>query len=181
MALMEIIAYTNNSENNVMYKSLTSLGSYTVKPTEKLDIENPSFIINYSPALIACNYIFASEYNRFYFAKITTKPGNEAIIECVSDPLMSFRSEILNCDILATRAESFGAPTHYPDSMLPVYPSKKNVTSIIMQQQAASPLSGLLDTSADDCYLLTVLGGQPHTIERGDNNGESESESLGYK
>lgn len=180
MALMEIIAYTNNSENNVMYKSLTSLGTYTVKPTEKLDIENPSFIINYSPALIACNYIFASEYNRFYFAKITTKPGNEAIIECLSDPLMSFRSEILNCDILATRAESIGQPTHYKDSMLPVYPSKKNITSIVMQH-AAAPLSGDLSTSAEDCYLLTVLGGQPNINERGDNNGESESERMGDK
>lgn len=161
---MEIIAYTNSAESNVMNKNpyLQTIGPYTVKPTAELDIEYPKFLINYSAALLPCNYIYCSEYARFYFAKLTTKPGTEAVLECVSDPLMSFSSAILNCSILATRAESFGKPTHYPDNMLPVYPSKKNVTSIVMQQQAGSPLTGLLDTSATDCYLLTVLGGQPH-------------------
>ena len=163
MALMEIIAYINGAESNVVEKTpyLTSLGTYTVKPTETLDIETPSFIINYSSAsILQCNYLYASEFNRFYYAKIRTRPGSEAIIDCVSDPLMSFRSYIYNCDIMASRAESFGAPTLYPDSQLPVYPSKKNVTSIIMQQEAL-PLYSLLDTQATDCYLLTVLGGEP--------------------
>lgn len=169
MPLMEIIAYTNSAESNIMNKIpyLQTIGSYTVKPTAELNIEYPRFIINYTAALLPCNYIYCSEYNRYYFAKLITRPGSEAILECVSDPLMSFRSDILACSILATRAESFGRPTHYPDNMLPVYPSKKNVTSIIMQQQAASPLTGLLDTAATDCYLLTVLGGQPH-IEGGE-------------
>ena len=170
MALMEIIAYTSSAESNVLNKNpyLQSLGTFTVKPTDKLDIERPTFVVNYSAALLPCNYLYASEYNRFYFAKLTTKPGNEAIIECVSDPLMSFRSAILNCDCMAMRAESFGAPTHYQDNQLPVYPSKKNVTSIIMQQQAAAPIYGTLDTSATDCYLLTVLGGQPTTVQGGE-------------
>lgn len=161
---MEIIAYTNSAESNVMNKNpyLQTIGTYTIRPTAELDIEYPKFLINYSAALLPCNYIYCAEYGRYYFAKLTTKPGTEAVLECVSDPLMSFSTEILNCSILATRAESFGKPTHYPDNMLPVYPSKKNVTSIVMQQQAGSPLTGLLDTSATDCYLLTVLGGQPH-------------------
>lgn len=160
---MTLTAYTNYSESNVMAKDIRQIvNAVTVKPTEQLDIENPSFIVNYSAALLACNYVYVSDYGRFYFAKVRTKPGNELIIECTSDPLVSFRSAILNCDCMAMRAESFGAPTHYQDNQLPVYPSKKNVTSIIMQQQAA-PLYGTLDTNATDCYLLTVLGGQPIT------------------
>ena len=158
---MTLTAYTNYSESNVMAKDIRQIGNaVTVKPTDQLDIENPSFIVNYSAALLACNYVYVSDYGRFYFAKVRTKPGNELIIECTSDPLMSFASQILNCDILATRAESIGQPTHYKDSMLPVYPSKKNVTSIVMQHSAA-PLSGDLSVSATNCYLLTVLGGQP--------------------
>lgn len=164
---MTLTAYTNYSESNVMEKDIRQIiNAVTVKPTEQLDIENPSFIVNYSAALLACNYVYVSDYGRFYFAKVRTKPGNELIIECISDPLMSFRSAILNCDCMAMRAESFGAPTHYQDNQLPVYPSKKNVTSIIMQQQAA-PLYGTLDTHATDCYLLTVLGGQP-TVQGGE-------------
>lgn len=163
MALMEIIAYVNSAEGQVLDKTpyLTSLGTYTVKPTETLDIETPSFIINYTANIMQCNYLYASEFNRFYFAKIRTRPGSEAIIDCISDPLMSFKQYILNCDIMASRAEKFGAPTIYPDNQLPVYPSKKNVTSIVMQQQAL-PTGSLLNTQATDCYLLTVLGGQPH-------------------
>lgn len=164
---MTLTAYTNYSESNVMAKDIRQIGNaVTVKPTEQLDIENPSFIVNYSAALLACNYVHVSDYGRFYFAKVRTKPGNELIIECTSDPLMSFASQILNCDILATRAESIGQPTHYKDSMLPVYPSKKNVTSIIMPHSAA-PLSGDLSVSATNCYLLTVLGGQP-TVQGGE-------------
>lgn len=164
---MTLTAYTNYSESNVMAKDIRQIvNAVTVKPTEQLDIENPSFIVNYSAALLACNYVHVSDYERFYFAKVRTKPGNELIIECISDPLMSFSSAILNCDCMAMRAESFGAPTHYQDNQLPVYPSKKNVTSIIMQQQAA-PLYGTLDTNATDCYLLTVLGGQP-TVQGGE-------------
>ena len=164
---MTLTAYTNYSESNVMAKSLQLISSaVTIKPTEQLDIEAPSFIVNYSAALLACNYVYVSDYNRYYFAKVRTKPGNEIIIECISDPLMSFASQILNCDILATRAESIGQPTHYKDSMLPVYPSKKNVTSIVMPHSAA-PLSGDLDVNATNCYLLTVLGGQP-TVQEGE-------------
>lgn len=164
---MQITAYINSSENNVIEKQLTQIGNtFTVKPTDQLDIETPNFVVNYSAALLACNYIYATDYGRFYFAKVRTKPGNEMIIECESDPLMSFKTQILACDILAQRAESLGKPTQYRDSMLPVYPSKKNVTSIVMQHSAAL-LSNDLDADASNCYLLTVLGGQPH-IEEGE-------------
>lgn len=157
---MTMTAYTNSSESSVVDKQIAYIGEYEIRPTDAVDIEKPTFIIRYSDDLIECNYIYVDEYKRYYYAWITTKPGNEAIINCVSDPLKSFWDYIKNCDALITRSESVGAPTMYPDSMLPVYPSKKNVTSIIMAHSAA-PLSGDLSTSAADCYLLTVLGGEP--------------------
>lgn len=157
---MQIIAYTNSSDSNVMRKQLSQIDTYTVKPTEQLDIEAPVFIVQYSAALLSCNYIRCDDYSRFYFAKVTTVPGGEMRIECLSDPLMSFTQEIDSCDILVYRSESIGAPTLYQDPQLPVYPSKKNITSIVMQHSAA-PLSGDLSTTAADCYLLTVIGGEP--------------------
>lgn len=157
---IQMTAYINSSESSVVDKQLSLIGSYTMKPTDAIDIERPSFIINYSPELLQCNYIHVPAFERYYYAWIKTKPGGEAIIDCVSDPLKSFWTYIQNCDALITRSESVGAPTMYPDNMLPVYPSKKNVTSIIMAHSAA-PLSGDLSTSAADCYLLTVLGGEP--------------------
>lgn len=161
MALMQLTAYINSSQEEVMDKALTQIGStYTVKPTDQLDIETPSFIVNYDAALLACNYVYCTEFNRFYWATVRPKPGNEIIIECISDPLMSWKTQILNCMILAMRAESIGKPTQYKDTMLPVYPTKKNITSIVMQHSAAL-LSNDLDANATNCYLLTVLGGEP--------------------
>lgn len=154
-------AYINSSEASVVDKQLSKIGDYTMKPTDAVDIERPSFIINYTAELLQCNYIYVPSFGRYYYAWITTKPGGEAIIKCLSDQLKSFWNYIQNCSALITRSESIGAPTMYPDSMLPVYPSKKNVTSIVMAHSAA-PLSGDLSTSATDCYLLTVLGGQPN-------------------
>ncbi len=158
---MTMRAYTNSSESGVVDKQISYIGEYEIRPTDAVDIEKPTFIIRYSADLIDCNYIYVQEYKRYYYAWITTKPGNEAIINCLSDPLKSFWEYAKNCDILATRAESIGQPTHYKDSMLPVYPSKKNVTSIVMPHSAA-PLSGDLSVSAENCYLLTVLGGEPN-------------------
>lgn len=154
-------AYINSSEASVVDKQLSKIGDYTMKPTDAVDIERPSFIINYAAELLQCNYIYVPAFGRYYYAWITTKPGGEAIIKCLSDPMKSFWNYIQNCSALITRSESVGAPTMYPDSMLPVYPSKKNVTSIVMAHSAA-PLSGNLSTSATDCYLLTVLGGAPN-------------------
>ena len=69
---MQIIAYTNSSDSNVMRKQLSQIGTYTVKPTEQLDIEAPVFIVQYSAALLGCNYIKCNDYGRYYFAKVTT-------------------------------------------------------------------------------------------------------------
>lgn len=158
---MTITAYINSSETNVIDKSISQIGqSYTVTPTDPFDIERPTFKISYTAALLPCNYLYVHELAKYYFAWVSLSPGGELIINCLSDPLKSFWSYIQNCDALITRSESVGAPTMYTDNMLPVYPSKKNITSIVMQHSAA-PLSGDLSTSATDCYLLTVLGGQP--------------------
>lgn len=157
---MTITAYINSSESYVVDKNISVIDSYTVTPTDPFDTERPTFKLGYVAALLSCNYLYVSELGKYYFAWVSLSPGGELIINCLSDPLKSFWNYIKNCSVLVTRSESVGAPTMYPDNMLPVYPSKKNVTSIVMAHSAA-PLSGDLSTSATDCYLLTVLGGDP--------------------
>ena len=157
MALMTMTAYICTAESGVVDKTpyITQIGStYTIRPTDNLDIEFPAFIVQYSAALLKCNYIYVSEFNRYYYAKFKTKPGGEIIIECTSDPLMSFKTEISECDVLILRSESVGAPTMFEDSKLPVYPCKENITSIVMQET-----SGLFTANGDECYVLTVIGG----------------------
>lgn len=164
---MTMTAYINSSETTVIQKNITQIGTstYTVTPTAPFDAERPTFKLSYAAELLECNYINISELGipgtgKYFFAWVSLSPGGELIINCLSDPLMSYWTYIQNCPVIITRSESVGAPTKYIDNMLPVYPSKKNITSIVMPHSAA-PLSGDLSTAAADCYLLTVLGGQP--------------------
>lgn len=159
---MTMTAYINSSESSVVNKDISQIGtgSYVITPTDPFDIERPTFKLSYAAELLPCNYVYVSELDKYYYAWVSLSPGGELIINCLSDPLKSFWNYIQNCNVLVTRSESIGAPTMYPDSMLPVYPSKKNITSIIMQHSAA-PLSGDLSTTAEDSYLLTVIGGEP--------------------
>ena len=159
---MTMTAYINSSETTVVDKSITQIGTttYTVTPTDPFDAERPTLKLSYAAELLSCNYIYLSELGKYFFAWVSLSPGGELIINALSDPLMSFWDSIKNCNILVTRAESLRQPTQYQDSLLPVYPSKKNITSIIMPHSAA-PLSGDLSTNASDSYLLTVIGGEP--------------------
>ena len=164
---MEMIAYTNNNDTTVADKvnTLTYIGTYQLTPYNIVDIERPTFILDYAPQLVNCNYIKVAELNRYYFVTGAVNKGSQIIFECLSDPLTSFLTELQNCDITVLRSASAGSPTMYEDTKLPVYPSKNNITSIVMSHSAA-PLSGDLSVSATNCYLLTVLGGQP-TVQGG--------------
>lgn len=159
---MELIAYTNNNDTTVADKvsTLTYIGTYQLTPYNIVDIERPTFILDYAPQLVNCNYVKVAELNRYYFVTGAVNKGSQIVFECLSDPLTSFLTELQNCDITALRSASVGSPTMYEDTKLPVYPSKKNVTSIVMEQVSV-PLNSQLSTADGDNYLLTVVGGSP--------------------
>ena len=128
-------------------------------PTSALDQRSPVFVIDYQDSYLGANYIECPKLGRKYFIQNKTVDiGKKIVFSCIVDPLSSF--DLSSCMISVLRNEGIGAPTQYIDSKLPVYPSKKNISSIVMQQQSV-PLNSQLDTSAEDCYLLTVIGGSP--------------------
>lgn len=132
-----------------------------VKPTAPIDIISPNFIFDYSAAALACNYIYCAEFGRYYFVKnIAVDTAGRINITCAVDVLQTYANQIKNSYATILRSESVGQPTKYIDNKLPVFPSKKNVTSIIMDQVDV-PLNSQLSTSDGDNYLLTVVGGSP--------------------
>ena len=132
-----------------------------VKPTAALDIISPTFIFDYSAAALACNYLYCVEFGRFYFVRnIAVDTAGRINITCAVDVLQTYANQIKNSYATILRSESIGQPTKYIDNKLPVYPSKKNVTSIVMEQVTV-PLNSQLSTSDGDNYLLTVVGGSP--------------------
>ena len=105
--------------------------------------------------------MYCDTFGRYYYIpNMAVNTAQRIIVSCSVDVLQTYSAEIKNSTATILRSESIGAPTHYTDSKLPVYPAKNNVTSIIMHQQDV-PLNSQLDTNAADCYLLTIVGGTP--------------------
>ena len=128
-----------------------------IKAFESVSILTPVFVLAYNAAYLRANYIYVSDFAKFYY--ITDKSVDTAgriFIRCVIDVRQTFGAAFIRCPAIITRAESIGKPTLYPDSQLPVYPNKKNITSIIMPETSSS-----FTGDGDTCYLLTCIGGEP--------------------
>lgn len=132
---MELTLYTNSADTKVVDKgpfitSVASLTSVNLAPTDGVTVENPTFICDYNPAILNCNYAWCNTFKRYYFIKdMIVEPGKKIEIICEVDPLMSFKNQIKNCMACVTRSESIGHPTEIVDDRLPIDPNKKEMLS----------------------------------------------------
>lgn len=140
--------------NKLSGVSPVNLDPITVKPTEKVNLINPVFEIDMDETFMTCNYLYCDTFDRYYFinsANVNT--GHRLEFNCSIDVRTSFASAIKASSGLILRAQSKGAPTRYPDSKLPVFPTGKIITSIELPE-----VNKELDTNGTWSYLLTVVG-----------------------
>lgn len=130
--------------------------AYTaVKATAALDIITPTFIFDYSAAALSCNYLYCSEFERYYFVKnIAVDTAGRINISCAIDVLQTYSAAIKNCRATVIRTATGGKPTMYIDNKFPVYPTKKVVTST-----TSAETSGSLNADGGYCYVLNTIGG----------------------
>lgn len=103
---MEIYFYLNSDEPNKVNKTLT--GEYEIEGNLKDNcrIENPSIIIESDIDINQYNYFYIPEFNRYYFRTEFEVIRNNLIrISGRTDPLMSFKNEILNFDVILDHSE----------------------------------------------------------------------------
>ena len=129
---MNVSLYNCTDDPRVVDKTLTSPISVTATPLQSCSIYTPRLILAYTDALKSVNYMYISDFNRFYFiTNINVTPGGQIEITGSVDVLMSFRTAIRNCAATIVRSESIGAPTMIPDSKLPINPVKKELLTAV--------------------------------------------------
>lgn len=151
-----VYLYHNNSENKVIGKSLTAMGVLECTLKENVSIEKPVLIVsNTTQSLVTdtyldeLDYFYMPKFNRYYYVdEIKAIPGSRFMIRGSVDVLESFKSDILNLNVILDHSQATGA-NQYLDSPIWVANSK-NSTSIINFP------NGLLDSGE---YILITVGG----------------------
>ena len=153
---MQLILYTNNSDNRALNKSLTEISTIDIKLKNETEIINPVAIIS-GPIPSAANYAYISALNRYYY--ITGQrivPGKMLEITLKEDVLMSWRVFLTqHAQVIAERS------TNVPNKKLPdSVPVLANRNVIYKKFNGASEGFGSQNITANSrCYCLTVLNG----------------------
>ena len=115
---MEVITYTTTDEAEKVTKTLTNATTYSnVTMKDPTDVVHPVVTIQTSANLSSVNYMRIEHYGRYYFVEkpIAVKNGVWEL-RCTSDPLMSFKTSLLNVSGTVTRSETlFNAYLNDPE------------------------------------------------------------------
>lgn len=122
---MTVTLYNITDDPRKLTKTLPAgLGPYnTVNALDIVSIVNPTLILEYSSGYIDCNYCYVQEFGRYYFCKVSVDTGGRIVLTCTVDPLMSFATEIKECQACITRNENTGIG-YVVDNKLPVDPNR---------------------------------------------------------
>ena len=130
----------------------------TIKPTDKISLLQPVFEIDIESAYMTANYLYCDTFDSYYYiTDIRVNTAQRLELECMIDVRQTFSASLLKSDATVIRNEKLRYPTQIQDSKLPVNPSRKIITSIVIPEVNQS-----FSTSATYSYLLTVVGGEPN-------------------
>lgn len=145
---MNLILYNNKSPKNKIGKILTN--PYNLTGTLRAETSTTSLqILIESVDLNPYNYIYISEFNRYYFITnvISVRTGLW-LVNASIDVLESFKSEILSLNVILDTTESTGAKEYKTGGCWDVLVKEK--TDIV------SFSNGLLNTGE---FILITAGG----------------------
>jgi len=148
---MTVSFYNNSSAAECANKNLTLLGSYNaVDFNTAVSVDEPELLFDYDSSLINANYCQIAEYGRYYYVQEkTVLNGNQILLKCKSDGLMSFRSSIYASPCIAKRSTSAPNP-EIEDPLINFKPIPKRIYRKMSQAFTPSANTGT--------YVLTVGG-----------------------
>lgn len=156
---MTITVYKTTADSRALDKistaSVVGTAISTIDMPHDNNVLSPTFIVTSNSELYTANYVHCATYGRYYFIdSVTTLTGGRMALKCSVDVLQTYATAIKNCNGTIIRAAAKGAPTMYTDNKLPVYPSKKVITSITSAETSSS-----FSANGGYCYVLNTIGG----------------------
>lgn len=145
---MQIYLYVNRSEKNSINKSLTSSTLLIGHLRDESSVITPTFDVE-AGNVSGFNYCYIPEFGRYYFiSDIVAVRTNLWRIKCNVDVLMSFKSDILNLDVIVSDSTNEG--------MEPYFSGEVWQTTVKTKTDIISFSGGLLDNGE---YILITSGG----------------------
>ena len=144
--------YNNKSDNRVVHKVITQIGTErTCQISDECNIINPRILLDSPGTYLGANYMYIPAFNRYYYiTNINILNGNQVEIEGHCDVLMSFWNSFKNSPCTAGRSTS-----HYD-----VYIDDPMVTIKDTYRTESRRLNGQFTPSANGAnhYVLTIGG-----------------------
>ncbi len=106
---MTITLYRISDDNRQLVKTTDNdhkLGDLTAHFKSDVDILNPVLEIAYSGTYATANYVYVSEWGRYYFVRNITTGAQRMFLECAIDVLMTYSAQIKNLECVLARQES---------------------------------------------------------------------------
>ena len=148
---MVIKLYNNLSENNIINKTITQVGSdITAAIKGDISVETPNLIFAYPGSLPNVNYFYISEFSRYYYiTDLIDRTGGRYEIRGKTDVLESFKTDILALNAIIDKQQNTQKANMYMDDGSFISENKEFNTVINFP-------SGFND---DGEYILITAGG----------------------
>lgn len=145
---MEVYLYNQSSDKNVLNKTLGSGTSINGTIKDESNLVNPEIILSRN-VTSAFNYLYIPAFNRYYYVTDKILEHQRTIIQCHVDVLMSFKSSIKNCTIIAERSSS----------NFNMYQVDNEMGSLNYKILATKSFPNGFNNQSGSAYLLATNGG----------------------
>ncbi len=160
MLPVTVTLYKSAKDNRALDKisgAAVVAAAVPIQNTDKINKLRPVFELAMNALYMQANYLYCDALDKYYYiTDFDINTAQRIELNCIIDVRQSFSAAIRATECTIIRAEAIAQPTKIIDSKLPVNPTSKIVTSIVLPETSQS-----FDTNAEYSYLLTVVGGEP--------------------
>ena len=142
---MNVSFYNVKIKKNEINKTLGTGVVKSCSVKDGMSVEDPVLYMSYDASLMSYNYIYISDFGRYYFITGREIDGKTLYITCHVDVLTSFKSDILSSVGTASRSNFYNK--NIPDKMVASLPGEN-----VQYRTLSSAFTG-------ETYVL-ILGGK---------------------